>query len=237
MNRLIQLQTHTFRLLLYLEWILLGITLLLVSPLADFPHPPFIILPVSPREPLLLFLSIACFGAMGLRLPKVNLLSKLLYIGLAFGLILLIKEVRQSVATLRYNPLPEKSLESAIALLLADFQRRTDIFPDCTLSLPQSLSAEIGTTIYRIVQEALTNISKHSTATQVKIDLQVTDDSLYLQLCDNGKGFNPNQNTTGFGIQGMRERTLALGGQFHIVSTPKAGCQIIAWVPLSRLVQ
>ncbi|GAA6620616.1 hypothetical protein NUACC26_064320 [Scytonema sp. NUACC26] len=50
---------------------------------------------------------------------------------------------------------------------------------------------------------------------------------LSLEIYDNGKGFNPYQNTTGFGIQGMRERTLALGGQFYIDSKPGEGCCII----------
>nr|WP_248277802.1 sensor histidine kinase [Brasilonema sp. UFV-L1] len=148
-----------------------------------------------------------------------------------------LREVRQSVATLRCDPLHGKSLESSLLLLLGDFQRQTNIIPECKLSLPRQLPAEVSTTVYRIVQEALTNISKHSAATQVKINLHTTADSLYLHLCDNGKGFNPNQNTTGFGIQGMRERTLTLGGQFHIVSTPKAGCQIICNIPLLRLAQ
>ncbi|WP_339381555.1 sensor histidine kinase [Brasilonema bromeliae] len=142
-----------------------------------------------------------------------------------------LREVRQSVATLRCDALQGKSLESAIALLLSDFQRRTGIIPDYKLCLPQPLSGEVGTTIYRIVQEALTNISKHSAATVVTIDLQTTADSLYLQLCDNGRGFNPYQNTTGFGIQGMRERTLALGGHFRIFSESGCGCRIIAVFP------
>ncbi|MGJ5673848.1 MAG: sensor histidine kinase [Nostochopsis sp.] len=142
-----------------------------------------------------------------------------------------LREVRQSVATLRSQTLQGQSLESAIARLLTDFQRRTGIIPDQEIYLPLQLSNEVSTTVYRIVQEALTNISKHGAATEVRIELQTSDNSLYLQLCDNGKGFNPDQNTTGFGIQGMRERTLALGGQFHIVSKPGNGCCITAILP------
>lgn len=142
-----------------------------------------------------------------------------------------LKEVRQSVATLRCDPLQGKSLESTLTLLLANFERQTGIIPEFTLSLSRPLSAEVSTTIYRIVQEALTNISKHSAATYVKIDLEIIADSLYLQLYDNGKGFNPYQNTTGFGIQGMRERTQALAGHFRIFSGPGGGCRILAVFP------
>ncbi|MBD2777978.1 sensor histidine kinase [Iningainema tapete] len=146
-----------------------------------------------------------------------------------------LKEVRYSVATLRSDPLQGKSLDSAIALLLAEFQARTQISPDYSLRLEPSVSPELSRTIYRIVQEALTNISKHSAATKVTIDIQATTDSLCLRVEDNGIGFNPNQNTTGFGLKGMRERTSALGGQLYITSEPNDGCQIMAFFPLSRL--
>jgi signal transduction histidine kinase len=140
-------------------------------------------------------------------------------------------EVRQSVSTLRSDPMQGKSLDLAIALLIADFQRQTNMTPEYTLSVATPLSTEMRTTVYRIIQEALTNISKHSQADEVRIKLRATAHSLYLTIEDNGRGFNPYQNTTGFGIQGMRERTLALGGQFQIVSEPKAGCRITAVFP------
>ncbi|WP_017744365.1 sensor histidine kinase [Scytonema hofmannii] len=142
-----------------------------------------------------------------------------------------LKEVRMSVATLRCEPLYGKSLESALTVLLVDFQRRTGITPNCIFNLSQSLPAEVCTASYRIIQEALTNTAKHSNATHVKINIQVTVNLLSLEISDNGKGFNPHQNTTGFGLQGMRERTLALGGQFHIDSKPGEGCCITALLP------
>ncbi|KAF3889862.1 MULTISPECIES: sensor histidine kinase [Nostocales] len=142
-----------------------------------------------------------------------------------------LKEVRMSVATLRSDPLYGKSLESVLTVLLVDFQRRTGITPNCIFNLYQSLPAEVCTASYRIVQEALTNTAKHSGATHVTINIQVTVTLLSLEIYDNGKGFNPHQNTTGFGIQGMRERTLALGGQFYIDSKPGEGCCIKALLP------
>ncbi|MGB7441650.1 MAG: sensor histidine kinase [Coleofasciculaceae cyanobacterium] len=142
-----------------------------------------------------------------------------------------LREVRQSVSTLRSNPLENQSLEVAIDSLLEDFRKSTGISPTCQIDLKGNLTTQVKTVIYRIVQEALTNIYKYAAATEVEITIQVKKD-LHLMIKDNGKGFNLNQNTTGFGLQGMRERTTALGGSFKIVTAPSAGCQIIADLPL-----
>ncbi|NET57169.1 MAG: sensor histidine kinase [Symploca sp. SIO2E6] len=143
-----------------------------------------------------------------------------------------LKEVRQSVATLRSDPLAGQSLEEAIASLTEDFHKSTGISPTYHLHLQQPIAAEVKIAAYRIVQEALTNIYKYAQATEVSIQIQLTT---YLDLIiqDNGQGFNLEQNTTGFGLQGMRERTLALGGSFKIVTAPGAGCRIIAHLPVS----
>ncbi len=85
----------------------------------------------------------------------------------------------------------------------------TGILPDYTIHLPGHLPIDVTTTIYRIVQEALTNVHKHSAATDVIIHLHSDIGNLYLSISDNGRGFNPSQNTSGFGIQGMRERAIA----------------------------
>ncbi|WGV26238.1 sensor histidine kinase [Halotia branconii] len=148
-----------------------------------------------------------------------------------------LQDVRQSVSTMRSNPLQEKSLTQAIHLLAEDFHRSNGILPICQISLDHSLSAEVNTAIYRIIQESLTNISKYAEATEIKLDIMMTKGSLYLMIQDKGKGFDIQQNTTGFGLQSMRDRTLALGGKFNINSTPGSGCQIIVDIPLSRLIR
>jgi signal transduction histidine kinase len=147
----------------------------------------------------------------------------------------ILQEVRYSVATLRSDPLQGKSLDAAIKLLIVDFQSRMQITPNYSLHGILSIPHELNRTIYRILQEALTNISKHSKATEVKIDIQATKDSFCLRVEDNGIGFNIKQNTTGFGLKGMRERTFDLGGQFYITSKPQGGCRLMALFPLSRL--
>jgi signal transduction histidine kinase len=96
------------------------------------------------------------------------------------------------------------------------------------------MSAEVKTAVYRIVQEALTNICKHSDATQVTLQLQTIHRHLHLQIEDNGRGFNLEQNTTGFGLQGMQERTVALGGHFKLASEIGKGCRVTVDIPLVK---
>lgn len=148
-----------------------------------------------------------------------------------------LQEVRQSVSTMRSDPLQGRSLEIAIATLAQDFHHSTGILPSCLLQLTHSIPSDVSTAVYRILQEALTNISKYAQSTEVKIQLNATATNLLLMVEDNGKGFNLNQNTTGFGLQSMRDRTVALGGDFNINSTPGQGCTITANIPLPKLLQ
>jgi signal transduction histidine kinase len=145
-----------------------------------------------------------------------------------------LKEIRQSVSTLRSNPLQGRAIEVAIAELIEDLQKRTNITLDYQIELSDRLAPEINITVYRIVQEALTNICKHSEATQVRLHLRKVSERLRLLVEDNGKGFDPQRNTTGFGLQGMRERTAALGGQFDIDSAIAYGCRIKVDIPLPK---
>ncbi len=143
-----------------------------------------------------------------------------------------LQDVRHSVSTLRSDPLQGRSLEEAIASLAEEVHRSTGILPDCTILLARPIPTEIVTAVYRIVQEALTNICKYANATEVKIHLETSPTRLEVIIQDNGRGFNVNQNTSGFGLQGMQERTLAQGGEFEISSVPEAGCRITAIFPL-----
>lgn len=145
-----------------------------------------------------------------------------------------LQDVRHSVSAMRSDPLQGKSLSDAIASLALEFGRSTNISPVCNILLDRSLPPELNIVIYRIVQEALTNITKYAEATEVNIQLQASQNQLHLIIQDDGKGFEVKQNTTGFGIQGMRERTLAQGGKFEINSLPKSGCKIVTSFPLPK---
>jgi len=145
-----------------------------------------------------------------------------------------LQEVRQSVSMLRSDCLLDSSLENAITALVEELKSTTAIAPTLTIQLPQPLPVELSLTVYRIIQAAITNIVRHSTATTASLQLTTHSQVLYLVIQDNGKGFDPAQNSTGFGLQGMQERTLALNGQFNLVSEPAAGCLITVQIPLAR---
>ncbi|MEA5552471.1 sensor histidine kinase [Anabaena cylindrica UHCC 0172] len=145
-----------------------------------------------------------------------------------------LRDVRQSVSTMRSHPLQEKSLEQAIMILSEDFHHSNGILLNCKISLEDPFPKEMSTPIYRIIQESLTNISKYAQASEVKLELTTTTKIFKLIVEDNGKGFDVTQNTTGFGLQSMRDRTLALGGEFIINSAHDAGCQIIVTIPLPK---
>jgi signal transduction histidine kinase len=142
-----------------------------------------------------------------------------------------LQAVRQSVHGLRSDPLQGQLLETAIVKLAEEFHHTTGILPSCQIDLTQPLPASINHVVYRIVQEGLTNICKYAAATSVQIQIETTETGLSLLLQDNGKGFPTHQAVTGYGLQGMQERTTAVGGQLEIVSAPSAGCRIVAFFP------
>ena len=147
-----------------------------------------------------------------------------------------LQNIRQSVASLRNNPLQGRSLEAILDRLIAEFKLNTGIAIASEIDLASSLPMETTTALYRIVQEALTNIAKHSNATTVSLTVKEEAGKIYLSLQDNGCGFNPTENTTGFGLQSMEERTAALGGNFALISQFGQGCLIKVEIPLLELI-
>jgi signal transduction histidine kinase len=144
-----------------------------------------------------------------------------------------LQNVRQSVATLRNHPLKGKSLTAALTKLVQEYEKTTGIPIHTQIKLTSPLSTEVSTAIYRVVQEALTNISKHSHANQVLLILQENNKGIFASIEDNGQGFDPQQNTTGFGLQGMRERIEVLGGHLYLTSQRGKGCKIQVEIPLA----
>ncbi len=100
------------------------------------------------------------------------------------------------------------------------------------------LGENINITIYRLIQEALNNICSHAHATQAIVSLRYDTDvastakCLLLSIEDNGKGYDTEQASSGFGLLGMRERTIAAGGEFAIRSVPNGGTRIHVKLPL-----
>ncbi len=147
------------------------------------------------------------------------------------------QEVRESVRTLRTAEYTEQPLAETVAALAEEFRQVTGITPIVHTHLTKPVSLSVSKTLYRIVQEALTNISKYAQATQVQIHLVTIDDLINLVIADNGRGFNCQQQTTGFGLQGMQERVAALDGKLHLTTSLGAGCQIQVELPLSEVLR
>lgn len=144
-----------------------------------------------------------------------------------------LQNVRHSVATLRNHPLKGQSLTVVLNKLIQEYEKTTGIQIIAEITLTSSLSTEVSTAIYRVIQEALTNISKHSYADKVYLILKERTTGILVSIKDNGQGFYPQENTTGFGIQGMRERVEVLGGHLDLTSQPDKGCKIQFIIPLS----
>ena len=144
-------------------------------------------------------------------------------------------EIRQSVATLRADPLQGKPLHDALQFLCHTFQHQITGELVYALQISAPVKREVSTTVYRLAQEALTNVMKHSQANQIKLRIQSNFDELWLMVEDNGIGFDPTQTTAGFGLNSMQERAVAMGGQLSIVTAPGQGCQLTAKLPLTSL--
>lgn len=143
-----------------------------------------------------------------------------------------LQDVRHSVSTMGSLPLQNQSLEEAVVDLADNIYQTTGITPSLNIALSSTIPNEISTAIYRIIQESLTNICKYAKATEINLAIMNTKTNLQLRVEDNGIGFDLAQNTTGFGLKSMRDRTLALGGLFKINSSPGGGCQILVDIPL-----
>lgn len=143
------------------------------------------------------------------------------------------QELRKSLQALRENHQTEPSLAETIAVLVNDFRQGSGIETQMQSTGNKSVSPTIVRALYRIVQEALTNIYKHAQATAVAVELETTSEQVWLKIVDNGRGWDRDYaNGTGFGLQGMQERVAALGGRFVLETEPGKGFRIQVEVPL-----
>lgn len=146
----------------------------------------------------------------------------------------LFQQVRD-VATALRPPILDAGIASAIEWQAHRFEERTQI--PCLVSVPEQLpplddAKAIG--LFRILQEALTNVIRHAQAHTVQIDLSQQANDLRLSIADDGCGFEPAQvSALSFGLVGMRERVLMLGGQFELSSQLGEGTVLTVTVPLA----
>jgi len=151
-----------------------------------------------------------------------------------------IANLRALITDLRPAALDELGVQAAIEGL-ADRSARHGIAVDVNVELaleqgrqPTRHAPELETALYRIVQEALTNATKHGHAKRAVIEVFEHDTNIELTVRDDGSGFEPGTHSDGFGLLGMQERTALLGGELRIDSKPGAGTTIHARLPIER---
>ncbi|MGB2951809.1 MAG: histidine kinase [Gaiellaceae bacterium] len=135
-------------------------------------------------------------------------------------------EVRRIARELRPEMLEHLGLASALIALSSAFSRRTGIAVERRLAgnLP-ALEPEVELALYRVVQESLTNVARHSEATEVRLALEPGNDSVVLRIVDNGHGFD-GAPVEGGGIRGIRERALMVGGALAVKPGASGGVEV-----------
>jgi signal transduction histidine kinase len=135
-----------------------------------------------------------------------------------------LQDVRRLAVELRPKALDDFGLEAALERLTSTFGEQTGLSAHFVAGLgDDKLPPEVATALYRIVQEALTNVAKHAQAESVSIVLTRENGHVTLVIEDDGRGFDPARPADGFGIQGMRERVDLLGGVLEVESRAGAG--------------
>jgi PAS domain S-box-containing protein len=138
--------------------------------------------------------------------------------------------VRSLATRLRPAALDDLGLEAAVEWLAADFAKRNGIRCECEVTGEETvLEPERATAVFRIAQEALTNVARHARATQVAVRLHRADGRIRLVVSDDGKGIPADrlQGRDSLGLLGMRERASALGGWVEITSQAGSGTTVV----------
>jgi signal transduction histidine kinase len=151
-----------------------------------------------------------------------------------------IANLRALITDLRPAALDELGVQAALEGL-AERSIRHGLEVDVSVELAYEQGSassrpapELETALYRIVQEALTNASKHGGAKRAVVEIHEREATVHMSVRDDGDGFDPNAETDGFGLLGMRERVDLLGGEISIDSAPGQGATVTASLPVQR---
>lgn len=145
----------------------------------------------------------------------------------------LIEEIREISWELRPSVLDDLGLVPAIRSFLSRFSDHynIDVYFECVLHRRLDISIEL--TIYRIIQEALTNVRKYAEVSEAKVTVRELDDAVRVMIEDKGQGFDMEKQSLGVGLFSMDERARSVGGELSILASPGKGTKIILEVPTS----
>jgi signal transduction histidine kinase len=137
---------------------------------------------------------------------------------------------------LRPPALDERGLDAALRDYVDNVARETGLTCGFEWHVEDRLPPALETILFRVAQEALTNVAKHAKAHEVTLTVRAVDANVELEVCDDGIGFDPKQaramaGANHFGLIGMRERMASAGGSFNLRSQPGGGSRIHAVLP------
>jgi PAS domain S-box-containing protein len=146
-----------------------------------------------------------------------------------------VKTVRRITTELRPVVLDQLGLAAAVEWLVRDFAHRTGLACSVRASLDgHVLPDETATCLFRILQEALTNVARHAGADTVRVELWAVDHTVCLEVIDDGRGITDAEAARGdgLGIMGMRERAILFGGALELGAVQPSGTRLSVWAPL-----
>jgi len=142
------------------------------------------------------------------------------------------RELTNLIQQLRPAALESKGLAAALGDYAEDWSRQNGIAAEVHMQHQRSLPLEIEQSLFRIVQEALANVARHSGAQSVEINLVYAKDIVTCSIHDDGGGFDPDENRKGVGLRSMAERAAALAGKLTIKSHPGDGTSVLVAIPI-----
>jgi signal transduction histidine kinase len=149
----------------------------------------------------------------------------------------LLKSLHEIATRVRPSVLDDLGLPEAVESFVAQYEQRTGISVTTELDFHRrEIPAAVGENVYRVLQEALSNVAHHAQVDRVEVMMETDETSLKMRVRDPGVGFDEQsrRESNRLGILGMRERVELLGGEFQMQSAPGAGTEVIVELPLEQ---
>ena len=143
------------------------------------------------------------------------------------------KELTNLVDELRPQPMEGEDLSEILKEYGMEWSHRSGIRLNVHVEGSEILSPVTRETLFRIAQEALANVARHSSASRAEISIEYGKDPITLVIKDDGRGFDTSAQHSGLGLHSMQERAETLGGSFTVASEPGRGTQIVVALPKS----